>query len=188
MPARQTSDRERRVERALAQVPEAATADWSNVLAGDYDLVGTIMRDVLRIGNVEVRRGQRPIPEFDDTIASLRAAVGDEEYTVAPFPDAFRALAAGRSIRSVAHRVGLARNRVDRLLKMQISPTMSDMQKIAAGFKKPVGYFAEFRLAAIVVAVHAALERDPDRTVVMHQRLNGRRPHPGAPVLDLFGT
>lgn len=148
-------------------------AQWFEVL-GDYDLLGRILRDVLKVGYEEPsRRGQRGPLEWSDGMARLRAlnAQRDGRVSLEPFPVAFTTLSTGRSITQVARRVEMSRSQVHRFLSGEISPAPSEMEQIAAAFGKPPTFFAEYRVHLITQALANQLMASPESSVDIVHRL-----------------
>lgn len=174
MTAASTRSRRRDLSDELAEIheqyPRSANPDWRDQLCST-ELMADILRDMLREGSVPVRRGQRPIPDFEEGVRRLRAMRG-EDYATAPFPDAFRALVAGRSLRSVVARTGIEYTRVQRLMnasrpgrdgsRLQVAPTIPEMVCIAKAYGHEPTYFVEFRAQMIGALVQAQMEANPE--------------------------
>jgi transcriptional regulator with XRE-family HTH domain len=122
-----------------------------------------------------------------------------EDYTQLPFPEAFRALAAHRplcdacaqkhgyafaatagcdcgchtlrSYRHLAHRTGLGRSQLHRLMTGMIAPTSAEIEAIAAEFKKSPHYFQEYRVARLCALLAEELARNPERSVMIVRKL-----------------
>lgn len=158
-----------------ARYPSAAEEDWTAALA-DYDLMGRLIRDVLRVGHTPKQRGSRPELERDEALSRLNQLRGDD-YTMLPFPEAFRALARWdpdtptRSLTNIARRVDIPRSRTHRLLTGESKPSHADLEQIAAAFGRRPTYFAEYRIALVVAAIEAHLEAAPEATVGIVRQL-----------------
>lgn len=139
----------------------------------DYDLVGRIMRDVLRIGWEAPKRGQRPPLEWSDGSARLRSLAAERagRITTKPFVDAFRDLAQGHTLDSIANATGISRSQVHRLLREQIPPTTTELAVIADHFDKPPTYFHEYRVHLIQTSISEQLTLAPERSVDVLVRL-----------------
>lgn len=150
------------VARVHVQYPNTASLDWREALK-DYDLMGRVMRDVLRVGNTPQRRGHRPLPDFDAGMALFRQLRG-EDFTVLPFTEAFAALAATRSGRGLAHKTGITRTQVQRLLT-GVRPSLVELELIAEAFGKTPFFFQEYRNAHICALLAAELDRSPETSI-----------------------
>lgn len=154
------------------------TTDWYDAL-GDYNLLGRIMRDVLKVGwEPPTRRGQRGPLEWDEGMARMEALTAEREghITLVEFNEAFAKLAGNRAMRHVAIKVGLTKSQVNRLLLGQIKPTMAELERIAAAFGKPPTFFVEYRVNMICAMIADSLITSPERTVDVLARLNGGLP------------
>lgn len=160
---------EQTARRVREQYPTVDTLDWAEALK-DYDLLGRIMRDVLRVGHTPVRRGHRPPPDFDEGMARLRQLRG-EDYTVLEFDDSFRVLAGDRSRVALARRTGLSKTQLHRLITGEVAPTGDEMAAVAAAFGKSPFYFKEYRTAIVCALVARELERSPETSIGMIRNL-----------------
>lgn len=169
---------EDRLEAVKAQFPSAADRYWADAVK-DYDLMGGVLREVLRVGHTPKRRGQRPLLDQGEGMARLRQLWGDDYSTLA-FPAAFAALAGSRSrsalVALIRARTGveMSRTQVHRMLSGAIAPSGRDMEIIAAAFAKPATYFHEYRLALVLAAVVAYLDEAPEATASLVARLGAR--------------
>lgn len=139
----------------------------------DYDLVGRIMRDVLRIGWEAPKRGQRAPLEWNDGKARLRALEAQRSggATTKMFPEAFRELAAGATLDALASGLAMSRSQVHRLLRDEIPPTPPELVTIAAYFGKAPTYFHEYRLHLICASLAEQLTAVPERSIDIAVRL-----------------
>lgn len=139
----------------------------------DYDLVGRVMRDILRIGWEAPKRGQRPPLEWTDGSARLRAmsAQRSGRATTKLFAEAFRELAAGATLDALGHALVMSRSQVHRLLRNEIPPTPEELVRIAEHFGKPPTYFHEYRIHLICVSLAEQLTTVPERSIDVAVRL-----------------
>jgi transcriptional regulator with XRE-family HTH domain len=173
---------EQRLEAARERWPSCRPDfDWKSALQDD-DLLGRILRDVLRVGyEAPTRRGQRsPLePEVGmPRLKELRAQhdLASRPFTVKPFVAAFRELIAGRYSRTqLARKTGISRTQIQRLLTGELEPTPPEMELVAAAFGKEPTYFLEFRVALASEYVARRLMTDPELSmrVVRHLQAAG---------------
>lgn len=139
----------------------------------DYDLLGRVMRDVLRVGYEPPRRGQRSPLEWSDGQARLRSLAAERSGLASnlPFGEAFARLADGHSVDAMADSTGLHTWVLDALLEGQRDPTAEEMVAIADAFGKPPTYFLEYRITFICAAMATSLLANPERTIDVLVRL-----------------
>lgn len=153
------------------QFPSTTNLDWKKAFDEDLDLFGRIIRDILKLDQVEPgRSGPRPALEMMQAHRSLRALSGDD-YATVPFREAYRALTHGRSLRGLSAKTSLAKSRLHRLMTGEIEPTFDDMEKIAGAFKKHASYFAEWRAGFVTAIVNDRLAQAPEASIVYYDRL-----------------
>jgi hypothetical protein len=153
-------------ESRLADVEHAypsTTEAWAPALH-DYEMMGRIIRDILRVGSAPKRRGQRPLPDADAGMIELRRLWG-EDYSTLPFADTFRLLGGARSRTHMARKTGLARSRVHRLWSGEIVASGGEMEQIARAFDKTPGYFLEYRVGVVCAAIAEHLRRAPEASI-----------------------
>lgn len=134
----------------------------------DLDTLGAILSDVVKVGT-KTGRGARELPDLDVGLRRLRGYL--DRYQVTPFVDAFRVLTNHQSTRGIAARTGLSRSHVQRLLAGCTEPTMADMECIAAAYKQPAAWFAEYRATMIAELVKATLLDNPERSAALARKL-----------------
>ncbi len=171
LPSASWDERLREVQRLY---PSAADPTWLDAL-GDFELMGAVLRDALRVGHTPKRRGSRPLLNAEDGEVRLRQLFGDD-YTTLPFAEAFRVLVESRglSVRQVARKTGLSRSHAHRLMLGQVAPTGRDMEMAASGLSKPAVYFLEYRVGLLLAAVAQHLTEAPETSVGLVRQL--RRP------------
>lgn len=153
------------------QYPSTDQRDWSEALR-DYDLMGALIRDILKVESAPKRRGQRPSLDIEAGEARLRQLWGDE-WTTLPFAEAFRLLSGSLSRRAVGERVGVPRATVQRLLD-GLEPTGQEMERIAAAFGKPPTYFREYRVGLVCGFLVEYFADAPEASVALAHRLSRR--------------
>lgn len=151
-------DKEKRIRE---KHPEALDVSWDKVLQGDPDFFAQVIGDVVKSGAPSNGPGKRP--SLDDKQAfAIYSRLAGEDFASGDFFDAFEALVAGRSVRSVANKTGLASSFIFKLLKRQTNPSFETMEKIAAGFKKDPSYFLEYRIGYVLSTIEAFLTDSPE--------------------------
>jgi hypothetical protein len=162
-----------RVERShpLTRAPQ-----WEQLL-DNTDVMAAIVRDLIVIDRQPPRRGARPLPSYDEGRQRLQALFGDD-FSTAPFADAFATLTRGQSRTQIARTTGLARTRVHRLLvgvrsdrTRLVEPTLDEMETIAAAYGRRPEYFREYRTGLITALVAEHLDRNPERSTVVVRQL-----------------
>lgn len=161
---------EQRLEIIKQQFPSIDRLEWAKVFKQDPELHGRIISDILKADAAKAGKpGKRPALDPKEAAERLRQIFG-EDYSVQPFTETFNALIGDRSVRAVAHKTGLDRNYVHKLMR-GADPTAEAMEKIARAFKKDPGYFAEYRMLYIVGSLFMRLENAPDASVAMYRKV-----------------
>lgn len=168
-----------RLAAVMAQYPSTADRYWVESV-GDVELIGSLLREVVRVGGTPARGGQR-VPDRAEGLAQLRRLWG-EDFSTLPFPQALAALTAGRSL---SHVVGLiqvrtgaiiSRTQLHRFLRpgrdgRGVVPSQGDMEVLARAFGKSPTYFHEYRMAVVMAAVAAYLDASPEATASLVRRM-----------------
>jgi transcriptional regulator with XRE-family HTH domain len=162
---------QKRVDLIFRQFPttealiEGKVPNWKRAFDKDIDLFAWILRDVLKADSATPgRSGPKPTVDRFQGAVRLRQLMGDD-YSVEPFNVAFRSLAHARSLSNIAHKTGLSRTQVNRLLKGDSQPSGAEMEAIAKAFNVAPGFFAEYRLGVVVNALVDKLQKVPEATV-----------------------
>lgn len=164
---------DQRIELIKKQFPSVAALDWRKVFGEDPALMGRIINDIIKVDAAQPGKpGKRPAVDPETAQQRLRQMCG-EDYTALPFKDSFKALAANRSIRGIAHKTKLDRNYVHRLLNGQAIPTGDVMAQVARAFGKDPSYFAEYRVAYIFAVLFHKLEQTPEASVAFYRKMRG---------------
>lgn len=175
--------------------PRATRKDWSAILArvershpltrapqwerllDNTDVMAAIVRDLIVIDRQPPRRGARPLPSYDEGRQRIQALFG-EDFSTAPFREAFAALTRGQSRTQIARTTGLARTRVHRLLTggridraPSVEPTAAEMETIAAAYGRRPEYFHEYRTGLILALAAEELDRNRERAIVVVRQL-----------------
>lgn len=175
-PADPTTE-EHRMVLLRQRFPSAASLRWKVAFDNDIELLGRILRDILKLERATPgRHGPRPgLDRVRDMPALDRLRGLDptrHPYSLLPFRDAFSLLIEGRSIRSAANKLGLTPSRIYRLKEgLGAPPTMQEMEDIASRMGHHPSFFTEYRAWAIREAVEEALGRQPDVSIAVYERL-----------------
>ncbi len=156
--------------------PSTAQLNWEKAFEGDIDLLGHMLRDILKLDMaVEGAAGRRPGLDEDESRPSLDRLMGRDPtshvYSVLPFPATFRLLVGTRSLRAMQAKVGIPKTRIHRLLAGTECPHTQEMERIAAVFNKQPSYFVEYRVQAIAATIFSALQTQPETSIGVYERL-----------------
>lgn len=156
--------------------PSIAQLNWEKAFDQDVDLLGHLLRDILKLDMADRgAAGRRPNLEEDEARPSLDRLLGRDPtshiYSVLPFPATFRLLIGKRSQRAMAAKLGFPKTRIHRLSVGIESPTVQEMEHVAKMFDKQPSYFVEYRMQSIANSVLAALGERPETTIGVYERL-----------------
>lgn len=161
---------EQRLALIAETFPSAVTADWATILQ-DPDVLARILKDILKVDQIEPgRAGPRPNLDIDRGMRTWREITAGD-YSERPFPEAFRILAHGASVRAIARKTSISKSRVERLLQAQDHPTIDDLRLIARSYNKRPAYFVEYRAEVIIAAIAARLADEHELTVTLYKKL-----------------
>jgi transcriptional regulator with XRE-family HTH domain len=149
---------------------------WGRALDRDPELMGRILRDVLKAQQTNSGRpGPRPALDAAKAQPIVDTWLGRDPrsspYTLLTFGDALKLLAEGRSMRQLARMTGMQRTMVHRLMRGDIKPTSEIIVKVAQTFGKKPSYFVEWRIGVIASAIVANLTAMPERSVRAYESL-----------------
>lgn len=158
-------------------------ADWSMALR-DNDVFARIVRDILKAQQHAERpeaerslAGRRPnLSPGPNGMRGWRELTGND-FSELMFIGAFRAMTCDRatgkehSLSHIAHKTGISRSRVHRLLRGEEEPTLTDMRTIAAAYNRKPAYFNEYRAAAIAAFIMEKLRDAPETSASLYQRI-----------------
>lgn len=174
IPGRRVNWDERR-QLVVEQFPAADEQDWAEIAAVDTAFE-RMLQDILKYDQREQGRdGPRPNLDWDKGIRSWRQITG-QDYTGLPFPQAFRAVARDRSGRAhslstIAHKTGISRSRVHRLINGHEEPDLQSMALVAAAYGKKPSYFVEYRAEIIARRLVAVLVANPEYSVSAYRKV-----------------
>lgn len=155
--------------------PSTAERNWPE-LAGDDTNFERVLQDILKFDQAEKgRSGPRPNLDWDKGIRSWKQITG-QDYTGLPFPQAFRAVArdtSGRahSLTTIAHKTGISRSRVHRLINGQEEPDLQSIALVANAYGKKPAFFAEYRAEIIARRLIAVLAANPEYSVSVYRKV-----------------
>ena len=153
--------------------PSTAKVDWMEVFRQDPQVMARIIADVAKLENASTGRpGKRPAVAPEDAAQYLRR-YQDDDYTILPFKEAFNLLKGDRSIRALAHKVGLTSTMTQRLLEGRAAPTAEMLEQIARSFKKHPSYFIEHRVGYILAILTERFAQVPEASIVPYLKLRG---------------
>lgn len=159
--------------------PKSDTTDaWLGIMGtGNEDeitIVGAVLRDIHEHDQATPgRSGPKPAVHDARRVHELHRQFLGEDHTTLPFKEIFAVLANGRSIRAMAAKCGLDRNKVARLLAgvgRGSQPTRDDMEKIAAAFRKHPSFFMEYRVQYLQADLTAQLHQIPEASIDLYRR------------------
>lgn len=151
--------------------PSTAYLDWKKLFDQDPGILGDLVNDIIKADQAEPGRpGKRAAVEPGVAKDRLRMMMG-EDYALDPFPEAFKRLVGGRSLRHVAAKTNLHRNTVMRYLQGKLLPNVEQLEAIAEAFGKDPSYFLEYRIAWITALVKWRLQSQPESTVLFYRKI-----------------
>lgn len=160
-----------RATRIRQRFPSVHELDWNGAFTRDLDLFARVLRDILKLEQAQPGRpGPRPSLDVKDATRRMQQFLG-RDYSIEPFPEAFRILGADRSIRHLAAKTGLNRNTIYRFLAGVQVPDAFEMEQVAGAFGKHPSYFLEYRILYIISALVSRLEWSPETTVGLYREL-----------------
>jgi len=152
--------------------PSVENLNWSQIFKEDPDLMGDIINEISKASDASPGRpGKRP-PVSRKTARDTYLSLSGQDYSLEPFHVTFRELTEGHSIRDIAHKSGLERNHVYRLMNGK-EPDIYSIECIAQGFGKRPEYFLEYRVFFVITFLTNRLEKIPESSVHFFRKLAG---------------
>lgn len=157
------------------QFPATGQPDWDDLTSEDVAFE-RMLQDILKYDQAEEgRSGPRPNLDWEKGIRSWRQITG-QDYTGLPFPQAFRAVARDRSGRAhslttIAHKTGISRSRVHRLINGHEQPDLQSIALVASAYGKKPSFFAEYRAEVIARRLVAILAENPEFSVSVYRKV-----------------
>lgn len=157
-----------------AHFPSAERLDW-RLAFKDIDVWGRVIYDMLWQDQKEEWDGKGPRPSFDLQRGreKLRQWMGND-YAYGPFIEAFGTLAADRSYRHLASKLGMSAHYVWKLKNGTSTPDLYTLEKIARAFRKDPSYFREYRIAYVLGAIGDQMDMAPEISVDLYRKINRR--------------
>lgn len=158
--------------------PSVVNLDWTapGVLVdadhpGEATMVMAMMlRDVIRVDQVEPGTdGPRPL-NFERSRQTWREVM-QRDFATAPFEVVLRELVGSNSVRRIAERTGLSKDKVNRLQRGTEIPTVDDMRCIAEGYGRNPAIFLEYRNEFVLAAVMHQLEQNPEMATAVYSKI-----------------
>jgi transcriptional regulator with XRE-family HTH domain len=160
----------RRAQTIKEVFPSARGLDWKSAFDRDMDLLGRVLRDILKVDQTEQGRpGPRPSLDYEHGTRRLRQILG-EDYSMLPFSEAFKILAGTRSVRHLSTKTGLSKSNVQRLLEGNADPDIDTLQRVAQSFEKHPSFFLEYRLFYIARTILDKLSDAPEATINIYRK------------------
>lgn len=180
------SRQERWVERiadAKRAFPATDGLDWDRKFRDDPGLMAAVMHDILKADAYDAAvssgaswTGRPAMLEANrDTEMRLRQFQG-EDHTTLEFSEAFSVMVGQLRLSTVAHKVGISKTQVWRLLRAQVTPSPAEMEKIAVAFRRHPSYFAEWRAGWVLSLLARRLDGAPEATIGFYKRLSPEHP------------
>lgn len=130
--------------------------DWNEVLTDDPDMLGGILRDVVRKGR------KSSVLERNEKAARFRQINGVSHLAEEKFHVALNALREGNSVEVFARRVDIPVFVLEPLLGGDVVPDNALMMEIAESLDKPYNFFLEVRIHAILGSIESFLMNHPE--------------------------
>lgn len=150
--------------------PSTTHLDWKAAFDRDIDLLGRVLRDILKVEQTEQGRpGPRPSLDYKEGTRRLRQILG-EDYSMLPFSEALKILGGDRSVRHLATKCGVSHSHIQRLLAGGREPDMQTLEKVAKAFEKHPSFFLEYRLIYIARTIIDKLGDAPEATINIYRK------------------
>lgn len=168
---RQKQPWEKRMKVIRERFPSVQDLEYKKAFDEDLDLFARVLRDILKIDQASPGRpGPRPSLDQNQATRRMRQFLG-QDYSILPFPEAFKILAGDRSIRQLVVKTGLSRNSIHRLLRGVLDPDAYVMEEVARAFNKSPAYFLEYRQMVITRALLQRMEYSPESTIGIYRKI-----------------
>lgn len=129
--------------------PSIDSLSWEKVLSQDIDLMGIIIRDILKHDQEPTGR-PGPRPSLDpDKIQNKLVQIRGEDFSLEEFPETVDHLRGNMTLLELSKQSEIGVNDIYRTHGRQKEPTLWIMAEIAAFFKKRPEYFLEYRIITV---------------------------------------
>lgn len=136
---------------------ENISIDWNDILADDPDILGGILRDVVKRTNKSKRSLERR-----ERIASINQISGLHTLSEERFNVSLNALRAGRPVDEFAEILDIPVFVLEPLLDGEVTPDVELLAEIAEDLGKPHNYFLEYRIHFILKSIEDFLLKHPE--------------------------
>lgn len=162
---------EERAKMIEEEFPSVKELDWFTALE-DEDLLARILKDVLKIDQIDPSRtrGARPALDVDKGMQTWNEIMG-RQFCELPFSQAFTLLTRNDSVRTVAEKTHMAKSLVHRLLKGEERPSVDQMRAVAEAYGKKPSFFLEYRAEYCLAAVMSRFAKEPEMVDVVFTKL-----------------
>lgn len=162
--------------------PAVASLNWRRTFADEPDVLAAFVRDILRFDLGDPNKdGPKPKVDREIGLAKLRQLAG-EDYSCLPFHQALTTLGGGRSVAQLAHKTGIPRTQLIRLLdpekyrKERCTPNAWELRTAAHAFGKDPSYWLEWRCGLLAGVLYQSLFENPEASIGHYRRLMQQRP------------
>lgn len=147
--------------------------DWNKSLGFESDVFVDLLSDVIKAEGKRSKPGKRPSLSRQVAESEL-ARLSGEDYSEYEFQKAFQILTRGKSVRGIAHKVGIDKSQVHRLLTGAAKPSFEAMEKIAAAYKKHPSFFVEYRTYIVLMLIEQFMKGSPETATAWYVALKRR--------------
>lgn len=142
------------------------SVDWNQVIGHDPDVIGGMLRDVVKHGN----RSRRKSLSLQERSRSLRQ-IHSEDVSSQPFHLALRALQGTAPLNEFSDEVGIPIEILTVLLSGEILPDDDLLIDISSSLNRPRDYFLEYRIHKVLFSIGSFLRKNPETLEVWFSRL-----------------
>ena len=131
--------------------------DWNTILGEDPDILGGILRDVVKRSHksrTKMSRRQR-----SEKFSQIN---GTTSFAEQKFSIAINALRAGDPLEKFAKRIDMPEMIVELLLDGEVVPDVDLLAEIAESLNKPYNYFLEYRIHFVLASIESFLIQHPE--------------------------
>lgn len=140
--------------------------NWSEVLGDDPDMLGGILRDVVKKGRKKSKLGRNEKTQRFNQINGV-SHLAEEKFSVA-----LNALRAGEEVEDFARRVDMPVFVLQPLLDGEVLPDDSLLIEIAETLGKPYNFFLEYRVHTILKSIESFLISHPETVDAWMKRVD----------------
>lgn len=141
------------------------SVDWNQVIGHDPDVIGGMLRDVVKHGHKSRKK-----MTLQERTRSLRH-IHSEDVSTQPFHLALRALQGTSSVNDFSDEVGIPSEVLAVLLAGDILPDDDLLLDIASNLDRPADYFLEYRIHRVLSSIGSFLRNHPETLEVWFSKL-----------------